>query len=125
MSRGVKFRSIHDELKGRFAAQCLGVWTGSVSFFHDPLCLLTIQFRKQGMHFNGQSITTLIIFDQTDQSACCGFFDGRAQSLGGIDQGSVVASGIGTSKQHFGIRTPRFDPLLQWVTQGDVKQTLR
>ena len=77
------------------------------------------------MQFNGKSVTTLIIFDQTDQSACCGLFDRHAQSLGGIDQSSVVTSRIGTSKQHFGIRTARLNTLLKRVAQADVKQTLR
>ena len=90
--------SIHNERDRSFATQCLGVWTGLVSFLHDALGLIGSDVRELGMKLDGKAVTALVILDQTHHRTHGGLLDRSSELLGRIDEGTVVTSGIGTGK---------------------------
>lgn len=84
--------SIHNERNGSFATQCLGVWTGLVSFFHNALGLIGSNVRELGVKLDSKAETALVILDQAHHRTHGGRIDWRSKLFGRIEQGTVVTS---------------------------------
>ena len=76
--------SIDSERHRSITAKRFGIRAGFMSFLHDLLRLRAFDARERAVKFHAQSVTALVVLDQTHFGANAGVRERRAKLLGGI-----------------------------------------